>query len=95
MKQIFWAAILTLLLWVLGVLGDNTFGMDNATWKTTESVINFPGILVLKLAGPGHGFRQLVLPFLFSLAFYFCVFWWLMVLLQKLGRRQGQRRMSP
>lgn len=94
MKQIFWAAILTLLLCVLGVVGDNTFGMDNAAWKMIESVINFPGTLILKLTGPGHGFRQLVLPFLFSLAFYFCMFWCLMGALQKLARHQDTGQMS-
>lgn len=92
MKQIFWATILTLLLCVLGIIGDNTFRVDNAVWKVIEATINFPGTLISKLAGPGHGFRQLVLPFLFSLAFYFCMFWSIITILRKLARQYGPRR---
>ena len=92
MKRVFWAAILTVLLCVLGIVGDNSFGVDNAVWKVIESTINFPGTLILKLVGPGHGFQQLVLPFFFSLAFYFCMFWSLIIILQRFDRQYGPRR---
>ena len=89
MKKAFWAAILTFLLLVLGVAGDNTFGVDNATWKFIENTLNFPGTLILKIVGPGHGFRQLVLPFVVSLAFYFLAFWGLLVMIHKCEKQHG------
>lgn len=89
MKRIFWAAILTLLLCLLGVVGDSIFGVDNSVWKVIESAINFPGTLMSKVAGPGHGFRQLVLPFIVSLAFYFMFFWILLLIFQPSGRQHA------
>ena len=91
MKQAFWAAILTVLLLVLSVAADNTFGADNAAWKVIENTLNFPGTLILKMVGPGHDFSQLALPFFVSVAFYFLAFWGLLIMIQKCERQHGPR----
>lgn len=76
--------MLTLALLVFGTLIESVVDINNKAWMYFESVINYPGKVMLMIVGPGHGFRQLVLPFVFSLAFYIAFFWLIVVLLRRL-----------
>ena len=56
-----------------------------------EAFLNAPGFIVLYIVGPGHGIPQLVLPFVFSVLFYFAAFWCLLTVFGRLraGVRSG------
>jgi hypothetical protein len=84
------AVLLTALLLIFGIFAENRLG-SNRVWRSFETVLNFPGSLVVKAVGPGHGFFQLVLPFLFSLAFYIAMFWVIVVYLERLLGRKRNR----
>jgi hypothetical protein len=82
------AASVTVVLCTVGVAADALFG-PNPTWTRIEQVLNFPGVIALAIAGPGHGFAQLVFPMLFTLAFYFAAFWWLLVAVRRGSRKKN------
>ena len=81
------AIAMTVAFLVLGAVADGLFGSNGGAWERIEQLINLPAIFVVHLAGPGHGVPQLVLPFLFSLAFYFVLFRLLLLGVARLGKR--------
>jgi TRAP-type C4-dicarboxylate transport system permease small subunit len=89
-RRIVWAILLTLVLYVSGIFVESRVDINNKAWRRFEAVMNFPGGVLLMLVGPGHGIPQLVLPFIFSLAFYIAVFWLLIVLFERLRKKRGE-----
>lgn len=88
-RRIYWATILTVLLVVSGIAGDNWFGTNNRVWMKVEAILNAPGFVILHIVGPGHGIRQLVFPFVFSVLFYFAAFWCLLTVCGRLRARRS------
>ncbi len=80
------ATFLTMSLMGFEVVGEAGFGSKSRTWTAIERAINFPGLLILHVTGQGHGFSQLVLPFLFVFLAYWLVFWLILSLVDYLSR---------
>ena len=80
------ASILTVAFLALGVALDLIFGSSRPRWMGAERVINLPVSLALYLVGPGHGVPQLVFPFIFSLGFYWVLFWLLILGLNRVTK---------
>jgi hypothetical protein len=76
------AALLTIAFCILGIVGDAILGADRV-WTRIEGVLNFPARIALAIVGTGHGFAQLVFPFLFALLFYYAAFWLLLVCIRR------------
>jgi hypothetical protein len=52
-----------------------------------DRVVSWPAWFWGTLMPPGHGIPQLVLPFVFSIAFYAAVFWLIMILYERLRKK--------
>ena len=85
------ASILTICFLAFGIAGDSIFGTNNHPWAAVEGVINLPDRLALYLVGPGHGPAQLVFPVIFSIGFYWVLFWLLIRNIKKASARLRPR----
>ena len=80
------ASILTVVFLAIGAALDIIFGSSSRWWMGVERVINLPVSLALYVVGPGHGVPQLVIPFVFSVGFYWGLFWILILGLNRISR---------
>ncbi len=55
--------------------------------ESFDRVASWPAWLCSALVPPGHGIPQLMLPLVFSLAFYAAVFWPLIILYDRLRKK--------
>lgn len=75
MRRLLMAILLTTLLCAIGIYLDGHVNPDAVWWQHVGTVLNLPGLVVSKIVGSGHGFAQLVLPFIVSIVFYVFFFW--------------------
>ncbi len=81
------STLLTFILCMFGIAGDVIFGSKNRAWGSIEYILNLPATAVQLLVGSGHGVPQLVFPFVFSVAFYVVVFWFMISILEHFWAR--------
>jgi hypothetical protein len=63
--------------------------------ESFDRVVSWPAWLCSTLVPPGHGIPQLLLPLVFSLAFYAVAFWVLIIAYERLRKKSTSLTGSP
>ena len=78
------ALSLSVVLHIVAPLLETIAEQHKRNVESFDRVTSWPAWFFGTLVPPGHGIPQLVLPFVFSIAFYAGVFWLLIILFERL-----------
>jgi len=86
-KRMALALLLSVGLHIIFPLAETLAERYKRNVESFDRVVSWPAGLCSALVPPGHGIPQLVLPLIFSLAFYAAVFWLIIILYERLPKR--------